>query len=120
MKSALLLLLVTASLGASGVYYDMRTLDEGRIYLLLVNHGPGPVSPETLGSRLYVDGKLLTGAAVSVLLNPPDPKWTSLEPGRHVLFGATLSTVLDKPGLHTLVWKGKGFTSNEVRVLVAP
>jgi hypothetical protein len=112
---------LSAAIGADGVYFTMRDLKKARLFLLLFNEGSEPVEPAKMAAKLYVDGRPVDKEAALTMLKdgPPGAGWKRLEPGAHFQFGIRLDALLDRPGLHRIVWKGDDFASNEVRILVA-
>ncbi|MCX5795871.1 MAG: hypothetical protein NTY77_10285 [Elusimicrobia bacterium] len=110
---------LTAMLGAQALFFTVDDLEKYPLVLLLLNEGGAAVEPAKLGSQLFLDGRPIKGELIDAFFySSPLGPGKSLAPGDHASTGLLLSLVVKEPGAHRLVWKGKGFSSNEVRLLV--
>ena len=112
---------LVAAIGSNAVYCTMPDLKNAKLFMLLFNEGTDSVEPIKMTAKLYVDGQPADKEAVLAMFKdgPPGDGWKHLEPGAHFQFGIRLDLLLDRPGLHRIVWRGEDFSSNEVRILVA-
>ncbi|MBI5241013.1 MAG: hypothetical protein HY926_11115 [Elusimicrobia bacterium] len=111
---------LTAMLGAEGLFFTVKDLGKFPLLLLLRNDSGTAVEPAKLGSRIFLDGRPVKGGLIDAFFSSgPLGPGKSLAPGKHASTGLLLSLVVKTPGAHRLVWRGAGFSSNEVRLLVA-
>jgi|GEM_PF-5124661 len=111
---------LTAMLGVDGLYLKEELLADHSLFFLIANSGTIPADISRSASVLYLDDSPVSLHSVRALLTvgPPGPDWKSLSAGASLQFGILLSALKLKPGAHRFMWKGRGFVSNEARVLV--
>jgi len=108
---------LAAAIGTDGLILHVGE-EHCRVFVLLVNEGSAPINISHLDASLFVDGRLVEGKLAEAFLN--SGQGTILPPGGHVGWGAMLDLFVKKPGWHRIMWKGRGFVSNEARFLLLP
>lgn len=106
-----------AAIGTDGLVLNSGD-GSGRFYVLLVNEGDAPVEPRQLAPELLLDGRPVTGELARAFLR--HDVGAPVAPGGHLQWGAVLDLFVQEPGLHRLMWRGRGFSSNEAAFLLLP
>jgi len=108
---------LSAAIGTDGLILNVGD-EHCRVFVLLVNGSGAPVDISHLDTKLYLDGRPVQGKLVDAFLNSGHD--SVLEPGGHSQWGAMLDLFVKAPGWHRIMWKGRGFASNEARFLLLP
>lgn len=90
------------------------------IFFGLVNDGDQPIDPDLDASQLLINGKNLKNWTLIIHNGPKDGRWKALPPGGHLSFGIAMGNHFQDPGIHRMVWKGRGFQSPEIEFRIMP
>jgi hypothetical protein len=108
---------LVAAIGTDGLILHVGN-EHCRVFVLLANESNAPINISRLDASLFVDGRLVEGKLADAFLN--SGQGPILTPGGHAGWGAMLDLFVKKPGWHRIMWKGRGFVSNEARFLLLP
>jgi hypothetical protein len=90
------------------------------IHFDMVNDSDKIVRPEANATQLLVNGEELKDWSFIASNGPRDDRWDALPPGEQLAFSISMGDRFTKPGVYTVVWKGKDFQAREVEFRILP
>ncbi|MGE0266599.1 MAG: hypothetical protein AB7V06_28250, partial [Candidatus Obscuribacterales bacterium] len=109
---------LTAKLVLSSRNLTVETVPDLMVTFSLKNTGTKAINPDITGSQLVVDGNIYKDSALLFGNGPRDSRFSSLPPGDTIEFRYPLGHFFQKPGDHTLAWRGDNFDEIAVKLTV--
>lgn len=109
---------LTAKLVLSSGNLTVETVPDLMVNFSLTNTSTKAINPEITSSLLVVDGGIYKDSALLFGNGPRDSRFSSLPPGEKIEFRYPLGHLFQKPGEHSLAWRGENFDEVTVKLTV--